>query len=80
MKKPCSVNVPIAVIFIFMMLLSTNEVGIKVAEGKLCHYRSQRWTGPCVLGHDCHKSCLGQGFAGGECHGLRHLCYCYKNC
>nr|GMD16729.1 defensin-like protein 1 [Ipomoea batatas] len=77
--KP-SMNVPLVVVFMIMMLLSTNDVGPIKVEARLCNYRSQKFTGVCVVGNKCHSSCLSQGFAGGHCHGLRHLCYCYKNC
>jgi Gamma-thionin family len=49
-------------------------------EAKTCESPSQNFKGMCMLQSNCANVCLGEGFQGGYCHGLRRRCICSSQC
>ncbi|XP_004509604.1 defensin-like protein 1 [Cicer arietinum] len=71
----------ISTIFVMFLLLVATEMGpIKVAEARICDSQSNTFKGPCVIDHSCAIVCQTEGFTGGQCEGLRRICFCTKPC
>ncbi|KAL7149532.1 hypothetical protein ABFS83_05G047300 [Erythranthe nasuta] len=69
-----------AVVFLLMLLLTTETSG-DVAEGNnVCKYKSKKYWGLCFNDIRCNDVCKGEGFEGGDCEGFRRRCYCYNHC
>nr|P81457.1 RecName: Full=Defensin-like protein 2; AltName: Full=Fabatin-2 [Vicia faba] len=41
-----------------------------------CKVKSNRFNGPCLTDTHCSTVCRGEGYKGGDCHGLRRRCMC----
>nr|CAD1820557.1 unnamed protein product [Ananas comosus var. bracteatus] len=56
--------------------------GIQVprVEAGVCRVPSRNFKGPCMSDTNCANVCIGEGFTGGDCDGLRRRCLCQKPC
>jgi len=56
------------------------DVAVKTAEARRCESQSHKFKGPCVSDSNCASVCRGEGFFGGDCRGVRHRCFCTRDC
>ncbi|KAM3267486.1 hypothetical protein P3S67_032323 [Capsicum chacoense] len=67
--------------FLVTMLLLATEMGpMSIAEARTCESQSHSFKGPCVRHSNCATVCQTEGFIGGDCRGVRHQCFCTRNC
>ncbi|XP_060172004.1 defensin-like protein isoform X2 [Lycium barbarum] len=71
----------LATCFLVAMLLLATEMGpMSSVEARTCESQSKRFKGLCVSDTNCATVCLTEGFTGGHCRGLRHRCFCTRDC
>lgn len=51
-----------------------------MVSARKCESQSFRFKGPCSRDANCANVCLTEGFTGGVCKGLRHRCFCTRDC
>ncbi|KAF8398809.1 hypothetical protein HHK36_014669 [Tetracentron sinense] len=68
------------VLVLILLLMATEEMGLRVAEARTCESQSHKFKGPCVRKSNCASVCQTEGFHGGHCRGLRRRCFCTKHC
>ncbi|KAL7111164.1 hypothetical protein ACP275_05G070600 [Erythranthe tilingii] len=66
-------------LFGFVMLLLISFAS-QEAMGRICESKSATYKGVCVLDMTCKLACLNEGFADGDCEGVRRRCMCRKPC
>ncbi|KAK9747981.1 hypothetical protein RND81_02G028000 [Saponaria officinalis] len=64
---------PFAAIFIMLLLTLASEA-------RMCKRPSQKFRGLCTRDTNCVSVCATEGYANGDCHGLRRRCICSKPC
>ncbi|EER96126.1 hypothetical protein BDA96_02G092900 [Sorghum bicolor] len=70
-----------AVLLLLLIGYNTETQGpITMALARKCESPSLKFRGPCSRDANCASVCLTEGFTGGECKGLRHRCFCTRDC
>ncbi|KAL8160929.1 hypothetical protein V2J09_012418 [Rumex salicifolius] len=69
---------PSTIFLVLMLLFATGT--ILGAEARYCSGASERFRGVCVSKRNCNAVCETEGYAGGECKGLRRRCMCTRPC
>ncbi|CAD6220498.1 unnamed protein product [Miscanthus lutarioriparius] len=70
-----------AVLFLLIIGYTETQLGpVTMAVARKCESQSLHFRGPCSRDTNCASVCLTEGFSGGVCKGLRHRCFCTRDC
>ncbi|OAY85865.1 Defensin-like protein [Ananas comosus] len=63
-----------------LILKTSSEIHVPRVEAGVCRVPSRNFKGLCMSDTNCANVCIGEGFTGGDCDGLRRRCLCQKPC
>ncbi|CAD6226261.1 unnamed protein product [Miscanthus lutarioriparius] len=70
-----------AVLLLLLIGYTETQLGpVTMAVARKCESQSHRFKGPCSRDANCATVCRTEGFTGGKCEGLRHRCFCTRDC
>ncbi|KMZ56195.1 Defensin-like protein 4 [Zostera marina] len=71
-----------AFLFLVLLITTTGDVGLNVAEAKTrtCMSQSHSFKGVCASKSNCKHVCHTEGFPEGDCRGFRRRCFCVRPC
>ncbi|PNT77028.1 hypothetical protein BRADI_1g56916v3 [Brachypodium distachyon] len=68
------------VVVLLIFVTTGDRTLVQVALARECGSPSHKFHGMCTRDSNCANIWLTEGFKTGKCVGIRHRCFCYKNC
>ncbi|OVA16050.1 Knottin [Macleaya cordata] len=80
MERSTRVFSATVLVLMLLLLTTTEEMGPKMEEARICESASHRFKGLCVRKSNCAAVCQTEGFPDGKCQGVRRRCMCTRPC